>query len=134
MFRSLLFSLLTLPFLICSSFAGKAQGAVYYCPEMGAIGYAYSNDDNGNDIKALKRDAEKSCQAHGGNSCALLYETSHLGWGGIVRGADVMGNPVVIATGGFKTEAHVRDELRREYLLAGGMDYNQVLVITWQAE
>jgi len=136
MSRSLFFSLVV---LLCflSTVTIKAQTVVYYCKEMGAIGYAYSNPDNEkgkNEVRVLKQQAEKDCQSHGGKNCICLYETGHLGWGGIIRGSDVHGNPVVVATGGNRTRDQLVDELRREYLLSDGLETNQMLPITWQAE
>ena len=69
MIRTLLFSLILLPFLVFNAHIGKAQCAVYYCPEMGAVGYSYSDDETSHDFKAIKQQARASCEQMGGKSC-----------------------------------------------------------------
>lgn len=132
--RPLFLFIITLSFLLFSAAKSHAQSVVYYCPQMGAIGYAFSNDEEGHDIKVLEKQALKACEQHGGKSCALLYETPKLGWGGIIKGRDVNGAPLVLAVGHQQSEKFARGELKRAYLFRDGIEYNDVLVITWQAE
>ena len=132
--RSLLFSLLALPFMLLSAHKGHAQSVVYYCPDMGAIGYAFSNDEDGHDIKELEKQAKNSCIQHGGKSCTLVYESGKLGWGGVIKGRDSKGEPLVLAVGHQQSEEFARGELKRKYLFRDGVEYNDVLVITWRAE
>jgi hypothetical protein len=134
MSRSLLFMLIFSTFLLLGTHKSHAQSVVYYCPDMGAIGYAYSNDEDGHDIKALEQMARKDCETHGGKSCALLYETSKIGYGGVVKGKDVNGNPLVLAVGHQLSEKFLRSELKRMYLFRDGIEYNDVMIITWRAE
>ena len=134
MARLSLFSLLFLVFSLISAHHATAQSVVYYCPEMGAIGYAYSNDEDGHDLKTLEKQARDRCAEHGGRNCTLLSETPKVGWGGIVKGKDVTGAPLVLATGHQQSEANVRSELRRKYLFRDGVEFNDILIITWHAE
>ncbi len=132
--RTLFFSLLALPFLIICSFRSHAQCAVYYCPQMGAVGYSYSDDETGHNLDAIKHNALKQCQDLGGKGCTLLYATHKVGWGGFIRGKDANGNLLVFAVGHQLSDAFAKSELKRKYLFAGGVEYNDVLVVTWQAE
>ena len=134
MIRTLLFSLLLLPFLVLNAQTGKAQCAVYYCPEMGAVGYSYSDDETGHDYNAIKQQAKKSCEQMGGKSCTLLYATPKVGWGGFVKGKDINGNLIFVAVGHQLNERFARSELKRKYLMADGVEFDDVLMITWQAE
>ena len=131
--RPLLFIAFTVSCLLYSAYS-HAQSVVYYCPQMGAIGYAFSNDEEGHDIKVLENKALKACEQHGGKSCAVLYKSEKMGWGGIIKGRDVNGAPLVLAVGHQESEKCARGELKRAYLFRDGIEYNDVLVITWNAE
>ena len=111
-----------------------AQCAVYYCPDMGAVGYSYSDDETGHDLKKIEAIAKKSCEELGGKRCMLLYETPKVGWGGFVRGKNLAGDPIFIAVGHQLSEQFVRSELKRKYLFADGVEFNDVLMITWRAD
>ena len=134
MIRSILLSVITVLFLLLGAHSSHAQSVVYYCPEMGALGYAFSNDEEGHDIKVLEKQALSACEQHGGKHCALLYETPKLGWGGLIKGRDASGAPLVLAVGHQESEKFTRTELKRSYLFRDGIEYNDVLVITWNAE
>ena len=132
--RNILFSLLFLAFFGVPVHRAGAQSAVYYCREMGAVGYSFSDDETGHDLKKIKQIALKQCQDMGGKSCALVYATSRVGWGGFVRGKDADGNQLIFAVGHQLNERFAKSELKRKYLAANGIELNDVLLITWQAE
>ncbi len=134
MTRTLLLSLLFLAFFISGTHNSSAQSAVYYCPDMGSIGYSYSDDETGHDLKNIKDLAKKSCEQMGGKNCTLLYATPKVGWGGFVSGKNLAGDPIVIAVGHQLNERFVRSELKRRYLAADGIEFNDVLLITWHAD
>ena len=132
--RSLFFSLVALPFFLFNTHISKAQTAIYYCPQMGAVGYSYSNDETGHNEAQIKQAALKDCQDHGGTACTLLYETKKVGWGGFIRGKDLAGNMIIFGVGHQLSDAFARSELRRKYLAADGVEYNDVLIVTGNAE
>lgn len=132
--RTLFFSLITLPFFIFNSRTVKAQSAVYYCPQMGAVGYSFSDDETGRDLEQIKQNALKDCMDHGGKSCTLLYETPKVGWGGFVRGKDMAGNLIIKAVGHQLSETFARSELKRKYLADNGVEFNDVLMVIWRAD
>ena len=132
--RQLFFSLLVLPFFILNGHRSHAQTAVYYCPQMGSVGYSYSNDETGHNLETIKKNALKDCQDLGGKGCTLLYATHKVGWGGFIRGKDMNGNPLFFAVGHQLSDAFAKSELKRKYLFEGGVEYNDVLMVTWQAE
>ena len=132
--RSLFLSLFALPFFVFSSHTSKAQCAVYYCPQMGSVGYSYSDDETGHNLETIKKNALKDCQDHGGKACTLLYATHKVGWGGFIRGKDMNGNMLFFAVGHQLSDRFAKSELRRKYLAADGVEYNDVLMVTWQAE
>ncbi len=132
--RTLFFALFALPFLIISSYTSRAQCAVYYCPQMGAVGYSYSDDETGHNMETIKKNALKQCQDLGGKSCTLLYATQKVGWGGFIRGKDASGNALFFAVGHQLSDAFSKSELRRKYLAADGIELNDVLMVTWKAE
>ncbi len=132
--RNSLFSLLFLAFFAFSAHKADAQCAVYYCPDMGAVGYSYSDDETGHDLKKIEQLAKKQCEELGGTRCMLLYETPKVGWGGFVRGKNLAGEPIIIAVGHQLNERFVRSELKRKYLFADGIEFNDVLMITWRAD
>ena len=132
--RNLLFFLLFIAFLAPSTHRAWGQSAVYYCPEMGAVGYSFSNDETGHDLKKIKQIALKQCQDMGGKSCALVYASTRVGWGGLVRGKDAAGSTIIFGVGHQLNERFAISELKRKYLAADGIELNDVLMITWQAE
>jgi hypothetical protein len=132
--RTLLFSLLALPLFLISAHRSVAQTAVYYCPQMGAVGYSYSDDETGHNLETIKKNALKQCQDLGGKGCTLLYATKKVGWGGFIRGKDASGNLLVFGVGHQLSDAFAKSELRRKYLAADGVELNDVLMVTWRAD
>ena len=132
--QTLFFSFFALPFLLIDAPSSKAQTAVYYCPQMGAVGYSYSDDETGHNLETIKMNALKQCQDLGGKGCTLLYATKKVGWGGFIRGKDASGNQLFFAVGHQLSDAFAKSELRRKYLAEDGIELNDVLMVTWKAD
>jgi len=139
--RYALLLLLTLALsVLCHRVA--AQSVVYYCYQTGAIGYAYTNVNDGHDpyeaqgrdLKSLEKTALSNCQLHGGTQCALLYETGTPGWNGIIKGRDQNNSPIVLAVGHQQSEKFAQSELDRQYFFQDGIQFDDVLILTWKAE
>jgi len=140
--RYALLSLIALSFLALPAQKATAQSVVYYCYQTGAIGYAYTNNNDGHDpyetqgrdLKSLEKTALSNCQRHGGTQCALHYETNTPGWCGIIKGRDQNNSPIILAVGHQQSEKFAQSELDREYFFQDGIQYDDVLILTWKAE
>ena len=140
--RYALLSLLALALSAFSSYRAAAQSVVYYSYQTGSIGYAYTNNNDGHDpyetqghdLKSLEKAALANCQQHGGTQCTLLYETNTPGWCGVIKGRDQNNSPIVLAVGHQQSEKFAQSELDREYFFQDGIQYDDVLILTWKAE
>ncbi len=112
----------------------SAQSVIYYDHGTGSIGYAYSNDEDGHDIKQLEKQALSNCEQHGGTRCTMLYETNKLGWSGILVGRDQHANPIVLGVGHQLSDTYAKAELERKYLFRDGIQYDDVIILTWKAD
>ena len=124
----------SLLFVTGFTLSAQAQSAVYYCPETGALGYAYGNKENGNKLRKIRKAAEEACINHAGYNCTLIFETDQPGWGGLIRGVDVFGVPLAVAAGGYATKDQLMFELKNKYFEKTGEENEQTLTLTWKAE
>ena len=137
--RFFLLSIITLSF---ASHRGAAQSVIYYCYQTGAIGYAYTNPNDGHDpyetqgkdLPSLEKTAKKQCEGQGGKQCTLFFETGKPGWCGIIKGRNQDNAPIVLAVGHQSSEKFAQSELDRQYFFMDGIKFDDVLILTWKAE
>ena len=104
----------------------KAQSAVYFCSQTNQWGYSFG----GGNIRNSETDAFQRCMKSGGRNPQKVISTNGKGYGAIVTGKGMNGNPHFGTSAGARTQEDATMAAIRSCMQQGAMK-NMEVKATW---